>query len=292
MVRHFAGFAAATLFAVTVGTGCSSSESSTATAEAVEVSPMIPPAPPGTSSTENVAWQSPPLPPRSDAPPPVSTEVPPGFVEVVPETKAPAREEAFVPVEAPPKEATPPASPPTTEVSPPRNEPKEDPAEDPAVPEAPADAGTPAIALFMKANEVTLAKMKELQATLASVEDDKSARDAAAKLPEITDAFIAQSKVATGLYVALSGDDRKQAIQVLQREMIRRIQEEKMEKAPDDDLIELCEKIARSPQRPIMHDSIVRLRDIMLDQHSIYVPVLVREKLAKRLGAKGSDLPR
>jgi hypothetical protein len=291
MVRRFAGFAAATLFAVTVGRGCSSSESSTATAEAVEASPMVPPAPPGASSTENVAWQSPPLPTKADSPP-VSTEVPPGFVEVVPESKAPVREEAFVPVEAPRKDISPPTPPPTTEVEPPRSEPKEEAAEEPAVPEAPADAGTPAIALFMKANEVTLARMKELQATLASVDDDKSAREAAAKLPAITDAFIAQSKVATGLYVALSDDDRKRAIQVLQREMIRRIQEEKMEKASDDDLIELCEKIARSPQRPIMHDSIVRMRDIMLDQHSIYVPVLVREKLAKRLGPKGSDLPR
>ena len=228
MVRRFAGFAAATLFAVTVGSGCSSSESSTATAEAVEASPMVPPAPPGTTSTENVAWQSPPLPTKAASPPPVSTEVPPGFVEVVPESKAPAREEAFVPVEAPPKEVSPPTTSTTTEVEPPRSEPKEEEAEEPAVPEAPADAGTPAIALFMKANEVTLARMKELQATLASVEDDKSAREAAAKLPAITDAFIAQSKVATGLYVALSDDDRKQAIQVLQREMIRRIQEEKI----------------------------------------------------------------
>ena len=131
--------------------------------------------------------------------------------------------------------------------------------------------------------------MVDLQATLESVNDDETARAAAAKLPEVTDAFIAQSKAATALYLALPEGEKKQALQLMQREMIRKLQEEG--KKPDSNLLQKCVEIAKGPQRPILHDALVRMRDIMLDQHSIYVPVTTREQIAKKLGSKGSPLP-
>jgi hypothetical protein len=264
--------------------GCSQSEKPQTAAQPTDggwVEASVPPPPPVPATGSSSNWQEAPVEARSAAEP-VSTELPPGFVEVAPPT----------PPAPPSVESQPASSGDFTDVSRPKPEATSDwPAGSSGESEAvePAPGSTPAIATFLAANKATVAKLEELQATLASIRDDATARAAAEKLPQVTEQFIAQSKTATALMLTLPEQEKKQALQQLQLESIRKLREGGPPMRAD--LIELCEGIAKGPQRAIMHDAIVAMRDEMLDQHSIYVPVTTREKIAKRLGTKGSPLP-
>lgn len=107
-------------------------------------------------------------------------------------------------------------------------------------------------------------------------------------LPAITERFIAESKGATALYLSLSEDEKRDAQKVMQEELIAKFKEGKL--TPNNDLVSLMVNLSKGPQRGAMQKPLEQLRDTLLEQRSIYVPVTAREKIAKVLGAKGSPL--
>lgn len=143
---------------------------------------------------------------------------------------------------------------------------------------------------FMAAHKGVLATMEELRVTLESVKDAKTANAAAKSLSEITDRFADESKAATLLYVSLSADEKTEALKVMQDEQIAKIKAGKLK--PKNDLLSLMVELSKGPQRSILEEPLVRLRDKLLEQKSIYVPVSARESIAKKLGSHGSPLPK
>lgn len=141
---------------------------------------------------------------------------------------------------------------------------------------------------FLVAHKEVLATMEELRVLLEGVKDAKTADAAAKELPGITDRFVTQSKAATLLYVSLSADAKQNALKVMQEEQIEKIKAGKLN--PKNDLLSLMVQLSKGPQRPSLEKALMQLRDTLLDQKSIYVPVTARESIAKKLGAKGSPL--
>ena len=143
---------------------------------------------------------------------------------------------------------------------------------------------------FTTANKTVLATMEKLRVTLESVKDAKSASAAAKALPAITDQFVSESKAATLLYVSLSGEEKQDAVAAMQEDLIAKIKAGKLN--PKNDLLSLMVDLSKGPQRAIMEKPLTQLRDTLLEQKSIYVPVSGRESIAKKLGAHGTPLPK
>jgi hypothetical protein len=152
----------------------------------------------------------------------------------------------------------------------------------PSTPLVPSGAGP---AAFLAANKEVLAIMEQMQDRLAAAVDDATAQQVAQKLPGLTDRWEVAQKGATALFLTLSDQQQREVMATAQNEALAG------GKPMKEDLLAAMQRLAASPQRPIVETALVDLRDTILAQHSIYATVVMRRKLAEKLGEAGSPLP-
>ena len=143
---------------------------------------------------------------------------------------------------------------------------------------------SPKTVAFLEANRGVVKLQDDLRDLLLSVTDDESARQAAAKLPAQIEAWDTTQKSATAMFLTLSDSEKNGVMGLAADEIVA--------KGPPsgENMMQIMKRLAGSPQRPILNDSLTRLRDVFLSQHSIYAPRRAREKMAEELGAIGSPL--
>jgi hypothetical protein len=160
-----------------------------------------------------------------------------------------------------------------------------------AAPTSPAKAKSvptlPKAAFFAADAEVKKIE-QAMHDVLAAVIDDETARKAAEELPKLTRRWEPAQKQATLLYLALSEEEKNAALDELQQKGLEKLKRGEIPKKP---AAVLMIDLAKGPHRPILHDAIVQFRDTFLAQHSIYAPLLAREKMAEKMGAVGTPLP-
>jgi hypothetical protein len=160
---------------------------------------------------------------------------------------------------------------------------------DPAVPGTPVESGGAVggvkSAAFLAANREVIGILQQMQALLTAAVDEATARDAAQKLPPLTRKWEGAQKGATALFLTLSKDEQSAVMAQAQQEMLAE------GKPMKEDLLEAMQRLAASPERPIVEAALVDLRDTILAQHSIYATVVMRRRLAEKLGEAGSPLP-
>ena len=169
-------------------------------------------------------------------------------------------------------------------------DPATQPGTSPAIPAPPppGEVASPAgigPAAFLAANRQVLQIHEEMRSLLAGAVDDATAQKLASELPPLVPRWEATSKGATALFLTLSKQQQGEVMQAAQREMFA------SGKPMGEDMLAAMQRLAASPQRPLVEGAILHLRDTMLAQHSIYAPVTFRQKLAEKLAAAGSPLP-
>gem|GEM_PF-6883144 len=146
-------------------------------------------------------------------------------------------------------------------------------------------SSSPKTVAFLEANRGVVKLQDGLRDTLIMVTDDESARQAAATLPAQIDAWETAQKAATAMFLTLSDSEKNAVLGLSADEMLAK------GRPTGENMMQIMKRLASSPQRPILHDSLVKLRDVFLAQHSIYAPKRAREQMAKSLGPAGSPLP-
>jgi hypothetical protein len=141
---------------------------------------------------------------------------------------------------------------------------------------------------FRAANEQAVARTLELLLTLDGVTDEASAQAAAPRLGRLAQAWKQAAETATAAFLTLSDEEQDELMMEAMAAQAPKI--DALSIQHDGDLAAQIQRIAKSPGGPAIQRELIAVRDAYLTTRGPYSPLLMRQRLAEKLGPVGSPI--